>query len=102
MKHDLKKTPVYNLFTFQKLLKRGIILKCQGNPVSCYGKRTQKAKKNIDEPTSFIENEYEMEHAKEVKYEREIENLIESCRYGSDKSCSQILKIMLMNANMNE
>ena len=40
-----------------------------------------------------------MEHEKEIKYEKEIEALIESCRYGNDKSCSQILKIMLMNLN---
>ena len=81
----------------QKLLKRGIILKCQGNPVSCYGKRAIAAK--LEEQSPVYDAEEELEQEKESNFEKGVENLIRNCKSGSDKSCSAILKMMLMNLN---
>ena len=65
--------------------KRGIVLKCQGNPVSCYGKRSA--------------SDYEMSSEEGEDYERFAESLIKSCADGMDKSCDAVLRIMLMNSN---
>lgn len=86
--------------------KRGIIVKCQGNPVSCYGKRSApmanegSAADNdggnqlqIDDDQSNLATSQE-----EANYEKYLERLIRSCKLGVDRSCSTMLRIMLMNS----
>lgn len=91
--------------------KRGIILKCQGNPVSCYGKRSAAVASKttqLDETdmvsTLSSEEEETMvdgENSQEVNYEKYLEKLMRSCKLGVSRSCSAMLRIMLMNSNNN-
>ncbi|CAF0751883.1 unnamed protein product [Brachionus calyciflorus] len=81
---------------FLKSIKRGIILRCQGNPVSCYGKRSL-----TEDPLSsaIIDGDIETasQEKQEMAYEKYAENLIKNCRMGVNKDCNRVLKIMLMN-----
>jgi len=71
--------------------KRGIVLKCQGNPVSCYGKRSASEGVSDYESNSVTEED--------ESYERFAKALIKSCNDGLEKSCDAVLRIMLMNSN---
>jgi hypothetical protein len=93
-------------------LRRGIILKCQGNPVSCYGKRSsqineeqlqqqQQQQQDFDSQSLMGEEEIESlnQEKQELVYERQLEKMIRNCKLGIQKACSAILKIMLMNSS---
>jgi len=100
-----------------KEAKRGIVLKCQGNPVSCYGKRSVEAFEALEEakrgivlkcqgnPVSCygkrsVENDYESISVPDTEEEHEkfALGLINSCVLDStDESCVAILRILLKN-----
>ena len=86
-----------------KLLRRGIILKCQGNPVSCYGKRSSSVNEEQAQQPEAVSSSEDLdglnEEQQELNLERQYERLIHGCRLGNEKSCSTILKVMLMNSN---
>lgn len=90
-----------------KLLRRGIILKCHGNPVSCYGKRSSSANEeahavaNNEASADGGDDDFEgaNEEKQEMALERQLETLIRRCQNDDKRSCSTILKIMLMNSN---
>lgn len=72
-------------------------MKCQGNPVSCYGKRSSPLSE--EKRASLTDNYDYTDLSQEINYERALENLIESCKNNVQKSCSTILRIMLMNSS---
>ena len=80
-------------------------MKCQGNPISCYGKRSSiqpLAAEQSDEVDSSLSLDGEEQSAEllkqELKYEKLLETLIRNCKLGSQKSCDLMLDIMLMNS----
>ena len=82
--------------------KKGIVLKCQGNPVSCYGKRALSLNDDYSNESSSgesFEADINLAEKQEQTYEKLLESLIQNCKSGNSKSCSTMLKIMLMNSN---
>lgn len=71
-------------------------MRCQGNPVSCYGKRSFNEEK-MNSPVLDSEIETASQEKLEIMYEKYAENLIKSCKMGINKDCNKILTIMLMN-----
>lgn len=87
-------------FLEYKQVRRGIILRCQGNPVSCYGKRSSASFNDENLPQEQMsDSDLEELNSQEITYERQLEKLIRNCKLGVEKSCYSILKIMLMNTN---
>lgn len=91
------------------MLRRGIVLKCQGNPVSCYGKRSspmggteqpelESTSDDVTESSNEATADSLGELKQELNMERHFENLIHSCRANNMKSCSTILRVMMMNS----
>lgn len=82
------------------------MLKCQGNPVSCYGKRSSPVGTEQPELESTSDDVAESNESadslgelkQELNMERHFENLIHSCRANNMKSCSTILRVMMMNS----
>lgn len=71
-------------------------MRCQGNPVSCYGKRSFNDEQ-VSSPVLDSDIETTSQEKQEIIYEKYAENLIKSCKMGSNKDCNKILRIMLMN-----
>ena len=104
-------------------MKRGIILKCQGNPVSCYGKRSGSEPRSLLRQSKMLsayrqlsqpkinddlqqqqeqqsENEQDVVNnsaAQDQDYEQFAEHLIQGCQSGNERTCSRILAMMFNN-----
>ena len=70
-------------------------MKCQGNPVSCYGKRSIEPVFAIGQ--NNIEGDMENQ-AQEQSYEKVVMLLVGRCYRGNIKSCEAIMDMLLMNA----
>ena len=96
----------FSLFFFKKSqkIKKGIVLKCQGNPVSCYGKRSapviqEPIHKQLDESQTDTSFNLISDEQLEASFERKFEALMSTCKQGSKKACNTLLKIMIMNSD---
>ena len=68
-------------------MKKGIVLKCQGNPVSCYGKRS-----SINERKQYFESD--QNSVSEEKHDETFKNLALDCIAGKRQSCKRFKKII--------
>lgn len=95
---------IITFFCLKSLIKKGIVLKCQGNPVSCYGKRSaalaeEPILEQLQDSQSDSSSDLFSEERLESNFEKILETLISNCKSGNTKSCNTMLKIMLLNSN---
>ena len=97
---------MYYYFKKSQKIKKGIVLKCQGNPVSCYGKRSAPTfEEPLQQQQQSQENQIDAsldsvsDDRLENSFENTFEKLISACKQGNTKGCNMILKIMLMNSD---
>lgn len=100
----IKILKLFIISPLKSLIKKGIVLKCQGNPVSCYGKRSAAlAEEPILEQSQDSQSDSSLdlfsEERLESDFEKILETLISNCKSGNTKSCNTMLKIMLLNSN---
>ena len=80
-------------------------MKCQGNAISCYGKRSSVAAEEIlDDEKNEMSNEIGDNQSQEAdavveeyKLEQELKIQIRNCRLGIRRSCENMMNIMLMS-----
>lgn len=82
-------------------MKKGIVLKCQGNPVSCYGKRSYDLDRklyNLDEKEIASDENSDLMSI-EKGLDQIVQDLASDCNTGDMLSCRRLRKIILMHSD---
>lgn len=82
----------------EKGKKRGIIVKCQGNPVSCYGKRSPSPQMDDMDNDGLQIDDDAVSSQEEANYEY-LAKLKRNCKLGVERSCATLLRIMIINSS---
>ena len=71
-------------------------MKCQGNPVSCYGKRSLADDLNLEQEDSLESQSVDSlsEEKVEEAFEKILGKIIRSCKNGNTKACNTMLNMM--------
>jgi hypothetical protein len=78
-------------------MKKGIVLKCQGNPVSCYGKRSAEIQNE-----KLLEEEQRLSIFNQSSREDKIlfqlfNELSKNCDLGNKRSCERLFMLLQHN-----
>ena len=94
----IKILKLFIISPLKSLIKKGIVLKCQGNPVSCYGKRSAAlAEEPILEQSQDSQSDSSLDLFSEERLESDFEKILETLIWNYiPMKLKEIIKIISM------